>query len=173
MNYWLWPFLYLNLLFRALIEPIKIFNWSNTNELYINLNASISNQKFLTGDEKGRIWIYKVIISFLQKLQKLWVILAWLWWSWNARCNGSDSFSDSQSWKWSFWVETNHFEWRHHVVWWSIHCCWYQQQSGFDLQADKLKSYFLVSVWSYGSSSITVPSFISATTVPSCPKKYL
>ena len=43
-----------------MIEPIKIFNWSNTNELYINLNASISNQKFLTGDEKGRIWIYKV-----------------------------------------------------------------------------------------------------------------
>ena len=52
------------MLFRALIEPIKIFNWSNTNELYINLNASISNQKFLTGDEKGRIWIYKVFYFF-------------------------------------------------------------------------------------------------------------
>jgi len=51
--------IFIQSLFRALIEPIKIFNWSNTNELYINLNASISNQKFLTGDEKGRIWIYK------------------------------------------------------------------------------------------------------------------
>ena len=50
-------------IFRALIEPIKIFNWSNTNELYINLNASITNQKFLTGDEKGRIWIYKVFFT--------------------------------------------------------------------------------------------------------------
>ena len=57
-------------LFRALIEPIKIFNWSNTNELYINLNASISNQKFLTGDEKGRIWIYKVFFTLQMILYK-------------------------------------------------------------------------------------------------------
>ena len=44
----------------AIIEPLKIFNWSNTPELYININSNKLTEKFLSGDEKGRIWIYKV-----------------------------------------------------------------------------------------------------------------
>ena len=47
----------------AIIEPLKIFNWSNTPELYININSNKLTEKFLSGDEKGRIWIYKVKIS--------------------------------------------------------------------------------------------------------------
>ena len=49
------------LLISAIIEPLKIFNWSNADELYINVGVSVNTGKFISGDEKGRIWIYQVL----------------------------------------------------------------------------------------------------------------
>ena len=54
----------MNTYFSVIIEPLKIFNWSNTDELYININSNKMTGKFLSGDEKGRIWIYKVFCRF-------------------------------------------------------------------------------------------------------------
>ena len=43
-----------------MIEPEKIFNWSDTDEMYLNLNTTIKQGTVQAGDGNGRIWIYTV-----------------------------------------------------------------------------------------------------------------
>ena len=43
-----------------LIEPEKILNWSDTDEMYLNLSANMKRNTILAGDANGRIWVYSV-----------------------------------------------------------------------------------------------------------------
>ena len=43
-----------------MLEPVKVLNWSDTDEMYLNMSVNEKTGTIVVGDANGKVWIYEV-----------------------------------------------------------------------------------------------------------------
>ena len=59
----------------VMIEPTKLLNWSDTDEMYLNMIANQNMRTLVTGDANGKIWIHSVIKIIIKIIIKIVIII--------------------------------------------------------------------------------------------------